>query len=155
MTDLDPEIWNNPTLGRAANNENLDRLERQQIEDRSARLEDREPNVVVVENDYPGWRPDVMERTGTVPSNYMAVHFEGDDPLQVITSGEGVKPEGMSDEEWNAQQADSEEAPAESSETVETEESSVFAGNEIPPDPETNTYLDSSEENVNRDDRTA
>lgn len=75
MTDLDPEIWNNPTLGAAAPNERLDRLEKQQIEDCAAKFEDREPRDVVVDNTYPDWTPDVSPRTGTVPSNYQTVHF--------------------------------------------------------------------------------
>ncbi|GHF92053.1 hypothetical protein [Streptomyces griseosporeus] len=75
MTDLDPAIWDNPTLGAAAHNERLDRLELQQHEDRAARLEDREPREVVVDNTYPGWTPEVQERTGTVPSNYRTVHY--------------------------------------------------------------------------------
>lgn len=75
MTDLNPEIWDNPTLGSAAPNENLDRLTRQQLEDRAAKFEDRDPREVVVDNTYPGWTPEVNERTGTVSSNYQTVHF--------------------------------------------------------------------------------
>ena len=75
MTDLDPEIWNNPTLGAAANNTRLDALEKQQLENRNAKLEGREPREVIVDNDYPGWKPDVNPRTGTVSSNVQVVHF--------------------------------------------------------------------------------
>ena len=75
MTDLDPAIWENETLGAAAQNENLERLTKQQLEDRSAKVEGRESREVVVENTYPGWTPDVNARTGTVPSNYQNVHF--------------------------------------------------------------------------------
>lgn len=75
MTDLDPEIWNNETLGAAAHNENLERLEKQVHEDRAAKLEGREPREVVVDRTYPGWAPEVQARTGTVPSNYQSVHF--------------------------------------------------------------------------------
>lgn len=75
MTDLDPEIWNNPTLGAASNNTRLDALEKQEQENRNAKLEDREPRPVVVENNYPGWTPSVNPRTGTVPSNAQVVHF--------------------------------------------------------------------------------
>lgn len=103
MTDLNPEIWNNETLGAAANNERLDRLEKQQIEDRAARLEDREPREVVVDNDYPDWTQEVSKRTGTVPSNAVVVHFADENPNDVIQTGVGQKPEGMSDEEWEAQ----------------------------------------------------
>lgn len=103
MTDLNPEIWNNDTLGAAANNERLDRLEKQNIEDRAARLEDREPREVVVENDYPGWTPAVSDRTGTVPSSVAVVHFADEDSNDVVQTGPAMKPEGMSDEEWEAQ----------------------------------------------------
>lgn len=75
MTDLDPEIWNNPTLGAAAQNVRLDQLEKQQWEDRNAKIEGREPREIVVENNYPGWIAPTSERTGTVPSNYDPVHF--------------------------------------------------------------------------------
>lgn len=75
MTDLDPEIFDNPTLGAAAPNENLDRLTAQQIEDRAAKFENREPREIIIENTYPGYKPEVSERTGTIPSNYQTVHF--------------------------------------------------------------------------------
>jgi hypothetical protein len=75
VTDIDPAIWDNPTLGAAANNERLDRIEKQQHEDRAAKLEGRESREVVVDNTYPDWTPPVNERTGTVPSNYQAVRF--------------------------------------------------------------------------------
>ena len=75
MTDLNPEIWENPTLGAAAQNENLDRVTKQALEDRSAKVEGREAREVVIDNTYPGWAPEVSERTGTVPSNYQTVHF--------------------------------------------------------------------------------
>lgn len=92
MTDLDPEIWNNPTLGAAANNERLDRLEKQQLEDRNAKLENREPREVIVDNNYPGWTPEVNERTGTVPSNAQVVHYADEQPNDIpVDSG---NPEG-------------------------------------------------------------
>lgn len=88
MTDLDPAIWENPTLGEAAHNERLDRLEKQQHEDRAARLEGREPREVVVDNTYPDWTPEVNERTGTVPSNYQTVHFADENPNDIpVDSG--------------------------------------------------------------------
>lgn len=70
MTDLDPEIWNNPTLGAAANNTRLDALEKQEQEDRNAKIENRDPRPVVVDNNYPGWQPE-----GNVPSNAQVVRF--------------------------------------------------------------------------------
>jgi hypothetical protein len=88
MTDIDPEIWNNPTLGAAANNERLDRLEKQQLEDRNAKLENREPREVVVDNTYPGWTPELDSRTGTVPSNLQVVHFADEQPNDIpVDSG--------------------------------------------------------------------
>lgn len=69
MSELNPEIWNNPTLGAAANNERLDRIEKQYLEDRNAKLEDREPREVKVDNDYPGWEPEKWNSHSTV------VHF--------------------------------------------------------------------------------
>lgn len=85
MTDLNPEIWNNETLGDAAHNERLDRLEKQQHENRAAKLEGREPREVVVENTYPGWTPPAAPRTGTVPSNYTPVHFADEQQNDVLT----------------------------------------------------------------------
>lgn len=85
MVDLDPEIWKNKTLGSAANNENLDRLEMQLREDRSARLEGRESREVVVENDYPAWEP---ERRETRPSWANHVHFADEKPNDAIYGGE-------------------------------------------------------------------
>lgn len=119
MTDLDPAIWENPTLGKAANNERLDRLERQQLEDRSAKLEDRTPREIVVDNDYPDYIPETNPRTGTVSSIFNPVHFDGENPNDVIQTGEGMKPEGMTDEEWNAQQS-TEESEATTEATSET-----------------------------------
>jgi hypothetical protein len=95
MTDLDPEIWNNTTLGDAAHNERLDRLEKQQHEDRAARLENREPREVVVENTYPGWTPPTSERTGTVPSNYFPVHFADEQQNDVLTDSAPVDETAM------------------------------------------------------------
>lgn len=83
VTDLNPEIWDNPTLGAAAQNENLDRVTKQAQEDRSAKLEGREPREVVVDNTYPGWAPDVSEKTGTVPSNYQTVRFADEQQADV------------------------------------------------------------------------
>jgi hypothetical protein len=110
MTDLDPEIWDNPTLGAAAPNENLDRLERQQIEDRAAKFEDREPREIVVENNYPGWTPEVNERTGTIPSNYQTVHFADENPNDIPVdsgrpdedAGTVQEPETETDEETDS-----------------------------------------------------
>ncbi len=82
MTDLNPEIWDNPTLGAAANNSRLDVLEKQQQEDRNAKLEKREPREVVVENNYPGWAPDANK---PIPSNAQVVHFADEKQNDVPT----------------------------------------------------------------------
>lgn len=101
MTDLDPAIWDNPTLGAAANNPRLDAIEKQEIEDRNAKLEGREPLPVVVDNNYPGWTPDVNPRTGTVPSNAEVVHFADDVPADPnadpILVDENQEPDGSSE----------------------------------------------------------
>lgn len=99
MTDLDPEIWENKTLGAAAPNENLDVVERQNIENRAAKFEDREPRVIVNDNTYPGWTPEVNERTGTVPSNYQTVHFADENPNDIpVDSGRPEEDAGSIEE---------------------------------------------------------
>jgi hypothetical protein len=100
MTDLDPAIWDNPTLGAAANNKRLDQITRQELENHAAKCEGRDAREIVVENTYPGWTPPVSERTGTVASNYDPVKFSDEQPNDVVQTGEGMKPEGMSDDEW-------------------------------------------------------
>lgn len=103
MTDLNPEIWDNETLGAAAPNERLDVIERQILENRAAKFEGREPRTVVSDNTHPGWTPPVMPRTGTTPSNYIATRFVDERPNDVQQSGEGIKPEGLSETDWTAQ----------------------------------------------------
>lgn len=88
MTDLDPEIWDNPTLGAAAPNKRLDVIERQETEDYAAKIEGREPRTLVADNNYPGYVQPVSERTGTVPSNAQVVHFEDEQQADVpVDSG--------------------------------------------------------------------
>jgi hypothetical protein len=131
MTDLDPEIWENDTLGAAAPNERLDRLERQQIEDRAAKFEDREPREIVVDNNYPGWTPDVSERTGTVPSNYQTVHFADEQQNDIPTdSGEEKTAQEIAEEQHEEnissdgdQEPETEEPGSEIASEVETAES--------------------------------
>ena len=55
MVDLDPEIWNNKTLGAAANGVFLDVLEAQAAEDRAAKIEGRPAETAYRENRYPGF----------------------------------------------------------------------------------------------------
>lgn len=43
MVDLNPEIWNNPTLGDAATSGFADEEALQRVEDRAAKAEGREP----------------------------------------------------------------------------------------------------------------
>lgn len=54
MTDLDPEIWNTPNLGEAAQVEFLDERTAQDVENRAARIEGREPMEVRRIHRYPG-----------------------------------------------------------------------------------------------------
>lgn len=130
MTDLDPEIWNNPTLGAAAPNENLDRLTKQQIENRAAHFEDREPREVVVDNVYPGWTPPVAERTGTVPSNFQTVHFADENPADIPTDS------GRPDEDAATvaaeEESESEDRDPEVNENAEVAESDDQAVSESP-----------------------
>lgn len=115
MTDLDPAIWDNPTLGDQAHNENLERLEKQRHEDRNARVEGREPRPVILDRTYPGWQPEVQEKTGTVPSNYQAVHFADEEQNDVpVDSG----PEGETAGALSVE--NEEEKKSEVSETEET-----------------------------------
>lgn len=58
MTDLNPEIWENKTLGAAANGVFLDVLEKQQIENRAAVIEGRPARIAKRENRYPGYSPE-------------------------------------------------------------------------------------------------
>ena len=53
MTDLDPKIWENPTLGAAAAGPFLDEIEAQTAEDLNARREGREPLVARHVDRYP------------------------------------------------------------------------------------------------------
>jgi hypothetical protein len=137
MTDLDPAIWDNPTLGAAANNERLDAIEKQQLENRNAKLEDREPREVVVENTYPDWKPELNPRTGTVASNYQVVHFADEQQSDIPVGSESIEntagglnegsseASGTVDDESSTDEFNSNEA---SSEALETEASSPFIG---------------------------
>lgn len=149
MTDLDPKIWENKTLGDAANNENLERLEKQQHEDRAARVEGREAREVIVERTYPDWSPEVQERTGTVPSNYQSVHFADENPNDIpVDSG---KPDAdaatVQDVESNGVYSDSDpEEDFVAEEDAETEEPQVSAEPQPAYDESSETEPDSTEE---------
>lgn len=71
MTDLNPEIWNNPTLGSVGAGPFLPEIELQQQEDRNARLEGREPKLVEYVHRYPK-----MMESGSVPSIRNDVEFK-------------------------------------------------------------------------------
>lgn len=93
MSDLDPAIWDNKTLGKAANNTRLDVIEKQDLEDRNAKIEGREPREVIVDNDFPGWQYD---QNSAVPSTAPVVHFADENPNDIPTTGV-TEPEGESD----------------------------------------------------------
>lgn len=103
MTDLDPAIWDNPTLGAAANNTRLDVIEKQELENRNAKIEGREPREVVVDNTYPGYVQPVSERTGTVPSNAQVVHFADEQQNDIPVDSGSVEETagGIAEEEEN------------------------------------------------------
>lgn len=70
MTDLDPEIWNNPTLGSVGSGPFLPEVEAQQAEDYNARKEGRLPKTVVYTENYPKYLP-----SGSVPSHVETLEF--------------------------------------------------------------------------------
>jgi hypothetical protein len=70
MTELDPEIWKNPTLGSATTNAYLDEVEAQTIEDRNARIDGREPKIAVHFPRYPQ-----LAESGSVPSEIKQLEF--------------------------------------------------------------------------------
>lgn len=53
MTDVDPKIWENPTLGAVGAGPFLDEVEAQSKEDYNARREGREPRVAYHVDRYP------------------------------------------------------------------------------------------------------
>ena len=60
MVDLNPEIWDNPTLGAAATNGFLDEDAAQKIENEAAAREGREPLIAQRLHGYPGSREKVQ-----------------------------------------------------------------------------------------------
>ena len=94
MTDLNPEIWQNKTLGSANNLPFLDEVSAQIIENRDAKAEDREPEV--------------MERRGRFTNEGINYHL-------VDVDGEPVHPVDYESElamhtEEQAQKVDREDA---------------------------------------------
>jgi hypothetical protein len=59
MVDLDPKIWENPTLGDAATNGFIDEMEAQAIENAAAKREGRQPLIARRLHRYPGASNDV------------------------------------------------------------------------------------------------
>ena len=113
MSELNPEIWDNKTLGAAAQNQNLDVLEKQQIEDRNAKIEEREPREVVHENYYPGWEPEKNR-----PSYASNVHFADEQENDVPTGGE-TEPETGAEYEPGNEPETSEDVSGEASSSEE------------------------------------
>ncbi len=81
MTDLDPKIWNNKTLGSASKLPFLDEIEAQAAENRAARAEGREPAVVVHKDNYPKLIP-----SETVPSGISDVKVVHPSSLDEVVS---------------------------------------------------------------------
>jgi hypothetical protein len=55
MVDVDPTIWDNPTLGQAANGQFLDMVEAEMNEKRDAAIEGRKPRELMRRECYPGY----------------------------------------------------------------------------------------------------
>lgn len=92
MVDLNPEIWNNPTLGEAVNLPFLDELEAQIMEDYAARVEGREPRRVM---HYPR-RHEYMPGEETVDSNItqlVYVDVDGDGKPDAVATKQKPKAE--------------------------------------------------------------
>ncbi|MGS2592235.1 hypothetical protein [Streptomyces hebeiensis] len=86
MSELDPEIWKNKTLGAASTNPFLDEVEAQKKEDRVARIEQREPMIAVHHPRFPQMPP-----SGSVPSKVTQIEFI--EPGEVIPDepGSGIE----------------------------------------------------------------
>lgn len=85
MTDLDPAIWDNETLGAAANGVFLDVLEKQQLENRAAAIEGRPARIVKRENRYPGY---VSDNPNTPDAQFGASYEDGTSVVPVIAPPE-------------------------------------------------------------------
>jgi hypothetical protein len=70
MTDLDPEIWKNDTLGEVGAQPFLDEVEAQALEDANARRENRKPRIAV----HTPRHPKFMD-ANTAPSDIRQIHF--------------------------------------------------------------------------------
>ena len=85
MTDLDPAIWDNETLGAAANGVFLDVLEKQQLENRAAAIEGRPARIVKRENRYPGY---VSDNPNKPDAEFGASYNDGSSVVPVIAPPE-------------------------------------------------------------------
>lgn len=139
MTDLDPEIWENDTLGAAAPNKRLDVEQRQEIENHAAKVEGREPREIVSDETYPGWAPEVNPRTGTVPSNYQTVHFADEQQNDIpVDSGEKTAQEIAEEQHEENISSDGDDEP-------ETEEPGSEIASEVETvEPDSNEESDST-----------
>lgn len=82
LSQTNPELFENPTLGEATTAPFLDQVEAQKREDFNARHAGREPRTVVALNRIPG----KFKPSGSVPSNYTdQIAFEEEaDPVDEI-----------------------------------------------------------------------
>jgi hypothetical protein len=80
MTDVDPKIWENPTLGAAGAGPFLDEVDAQAREDYNARREGREPRVAYHVDRYPKY-PDL-----NVPSSVSTFEMLSPDEVPVEES---------------------------------------------------------------------
>lgn len=81
LSQTNPELFENPTLGEATTNPYLDQQEAQATEDYNARLDGREPRTVIAKNRYPQFMP-----AGSVPSDVQPeLEYVG----EITTPGEG------------------------------------------------------------------
>lgn len=89
LVNTNPELFQNPTLGEANPTVFLDEQEQQNIEDKAARFEKREPSVARREVRYPTLMP-----SGTVPSSVKPViNMVSMDEVANTTEEEDVPPQ--------------------------------------------------------------
>lgn len=85
MVDLDPEIWNNKTLGSAATNGFADEMELQATEDAAAAREGREPWIARRIHRYPG------------SQNHVSIESSYDDGMRLVDPATEQDNFGMSE----------------------------------------------------------
>lgn len=115
--ELDPAIWDNPTLGAASHGVFLDQVEKQQLENRAALIEDRPARIVKRENRYPGYVPDNPNDPSVT---FGSTHADGSDVIPVIPAPEtGYDRYDYGDEEVSSK-GSTEEAKADKVATTKT-----------------------------------